>query len=70
MITFFFQPGPVRNYEEAKRSDTTAFARFFHHLLSRGIYFPPSQFEAAFVSTALSQANISATAQAIREFQA
>jgi glutamate-1-semialdehyde 2,1-aminomutase len=70
MITFFFQPGPVRNYEEAKRSDTAAFARFFHHLLDHGIYFPPSQFEAAFLSTALSPADLSATARAIREFRA
>ncbi|HEY6986802.1 MAG TPA: glutamate-1-semialdehyde 2,1-aminomutase, partial [Bryobacteraceae bacterium] len=70
MLTFFFQPGPVRNYEEAKRSNTAAFARFFHHLLARGIYFPPSQFEALFVSTALTPANIAATVQAIREFPA
>ncbi len=70
MITFFFQPGPVRNYEDAKCSDTAAFARFFHHLLGRGIYFPPSQFEAAFLSTALSPAHLNATAQAIREFPA
>jgi glutamate-1-semialdehyde 2,1-aminomutase len=60
----------VRNYEEAKRSNTAAFARFFHHLLARGIYFPPSQFEALFVSTALTPANIAATVQAIREFPA
>jgi glutamate-1-semialdehyde 2,1-aminomutase len=68
MITFFFQSKPVRNYEEAKHSDTAVFARFFHHLLDRGIYFPPSQFEAAFVSTALTPAHLNATVQAIREF--
>ena len=50
MVTFFFNNGTVRNYEEAKRCDTARFAKFFHHLLERGIYFPPSQFEAAFVS--------------------
>ncbi|HEY3457493.1 MAG TPA: glutamate-1-semialdehyde 2,1-aminomutase, partial [Bryobacteraceae bacterium] len=50
MATFFFQDGPVRNYDDAKRSATPVFSRFFHHLLERGIYFPPSQFEAFFVS--------------------
>ncbi len=68
MLTFFFQEGPVRNYEEAKRSDTAAFGRFFHHLLERGIYFPPSQFEAAFVSAAHSAQDVAYTIQAIREF--
>lgn len=68
MITFFFEEGPVRNYGEAKRSDTAMFGRFFHHLLERGIYFPPSQFEAAFVSAAHSAADIALTTQAIKEF--
>ncbi|MDQ2711994.1 MAG: glutamate-1-semialdehyde 2,1-aminomutase [Acidobacteriota bacterium] len=70
MITFFFQNGPVRNYEDAKRSDTAAFARFFHYLLDKGIYFPPSQFEAAFLSTALSPENIATTAAAFHAFSA
>ena len=68
MLTFFFQPGPVTNYEEAKRSDTAAFGRFFHYLLERGIYFPPSQFEAAFLSTALTPQNIAQSTKAFREF--
>lgn len=68
MLTFFFQPGPVRNYDDAKQSDTAAFGRFFHHLLEHGVYFPPSQFEAAFVSTALTPANLAVTAQALRGF--
>ncbi len=70
MLTFFFQDGPVKNYEDAKRSDTAAFGRFFHHLLERGVYFPPSQFEAAFLSTALTPANLAATRTAIQEFAA
>ena len=70
MLTFFFQDGPVKNYEDAKRSDTAAFGRFFHHLLERGVYFPPSQFEAAFLSTALTPANLAATRTAIHEFAA
>ena len=68
MHTLFFQEGPVRNYEEAKRSDTEAFGRFFHHLLDRGVYFPPSQFESGFLSSAHTPQDIVYTANAIREF--
>ena len=68
MLTFFFQTGPVRNYQEAKRSDTALFARFFHHLLDEGIYFPPSQFEAAFVSAALTGRELAAATRAFRSF--
>ncbi|HEY1947564.1 MAG TPA: glutamate-1-semialdehyde 2,1-aminomutase [Bryobacteraceae bacterium] len=68
MLTFFFHPGPVTNYEDAKRSDTALFGKFFHHLLDRGVYFPPSQFEAAFLSAAHSSEDIAYTKQAIRGF--
>jgi glutamate-1-semialdehyde 2,1-aminomutase len=68
MYTFFFQPGPVKNYEDAKRSDTAAFSRFFHHLLERGVYFPPSQYEAGFVSAAHTPADIDHTVNAIANF--
>ena len=68
MHTLFFQEGPVRNYEEAKRSDTKAFGRFFHHLLDRGVYFPPSQFESGFLSSAHTPQDIAYTANVIREF--
>ncbi len=68
MVTFFLQEGPVRNYREAKLSDTVSFGRLFHHLLERGIYFPPSQFEAAFLSAALTPAHISKTKAAIHKF--
>lgn len=70
MVTFFFHPGPVRNYEEAKKSDTAAFAKFFHHSLDRGVYLPPSQFEAMFLSTAHSPRDIAFTKSAILEFAA
>jgi glutamate-1-semialdehyde 2,1-aminomutase len=70
MFTMFFQHGPVRNYEDAKRSSTGQFSRFFHFLLDRGVYLPPSQFEAAFVSTAHTPRDISYTASVIAEFQA
>jgi glutamate-1-semialdehyde 2,1-aminomutase len=68
MATFFFQEGPVRDYEDAKRSATPIFSRFFHHLLERGVYFPPSQFEAFFVSAAHTPEDIEYTRRAIADF--
>ncbi len=67
MFTIFFQAGPVRNYEEAKQSDTAQFGRFFHELLNRGVYFPPSQFEAAFVSAVHTPQDVSFTREVIAE---
>jgi glutamate-1-semialdehyde 2,1-aminomutase len=67
MFTLFFTDCPVTDYESAKRSDTVRFARYFHAMLERGIYLPPSQFEAAFVSAAHSEQDIQRTAAAIRE---
>ena len=52
MLTLFFHDGPVHNYDDARRSDTRLFARFFWEMLARGVYLPCSQFEAAFVSAA------------------
>jgi glutamate-1-semialdehyde 2,1-aminomutase len=68
MFTVFMQPGPVTDFESAKRSDTARFSRLFHFLLERGIYFPPSQFEAGFISAAHTDRQIAQTAQALREF--
>jgi glutamate-1-semialdehyde 2,1-aminomutase len=70
MATFFCQRGPVRDFEQAKRSDTELFARFFHHLLEHGVYFPPSQFEAAFISAAHTPQDIAYTRQVIQDFAA
>ena len=67
MITLFFTPGPVTDYASAKSSDTALFARFFHAMLERGVYFPPAQFEAAFVSLAHSPGDIDATVSAVRD---
>jgi glutamate-1-semialdehyde 2,1-aminomutase len=67
MLTLFFHDGPVHNYEEAKQSDTKLFARFFWEMLARGVYLPCSQFEAAFVSAAHSEADIEHTVEAARE---
>jgi glutamate-1-semialdehyde 2,1-aminomutase len=52
LLTLFFSGDPVRNYEDAKRSDTRRFAAFFHQMLERGVFLAPSQFEALFVSAA------------------
>jgi glutamate-1-semialdehyde 2,1-aminomutase len=64
MFTWFFQPGPVGDWETAAKSDTQAFARFHRGMLERGIYLPPSQFEAMFVSAAHSEEDIEETIQA------
>ncbi len=68
MITFFFTAQPVTDYESAKRSDTGRFAEFHRWLLERGVYWPPSQFEAAFVSAAHTEEDIAQTAEVVREF--
>jgi glutamate-1-semialdehyde 2,1-aminomutase len=63
MLTAFFTDAPVVDYESAKRSDTARYARYFHAMLARGVFLAPSQFEAAFVSLAHSDADL-ATAEA------
>ena len=67
MLTLFFHDGPVENYEDAKRSDTKLFGRFFWEMLARGVYLPCSQFEAAFVSAVHTDADIDHTVQAASE---
>ncbi len=67
LATVFFTPGPVRNYADAKRSDTKRYAKFFREMLERGIFLAPSQFEAAFVSAAHTSADIDRTLAAARE---
>jgi len=64
MLTLFFSDALVTDFASAKRADTVRFARFFHGLLARGIYWPPSQFEAAFVSLAHTPADIEKTVAA------
>ena len=61
MFTVFFAQAPITDYEAAARADTTLYARFFHQMLSQGVYFPPSQFEAAFVSVAHTHRDIQST---------
>jgi glutamate-1-semialdehyde 2,1-aminomutase len=67
MFTIFFCRGPVTDYASAKASDTARFARFFHGMLRRGVYLPPAQFEAAFVSLAHTELDVDNTLRAARE---
>ena len=67
MWTLFFAPGPVADYDSAVRSDTARFARFFWGMMDRGIYLPCSQFEAAFLSAAMTDAHVDETVAAARE---
>ena len=65
MFTIFFTTTTVIDYETATKADTRLYARFFHEMLSQGIYLPPSQFEAAFVSLAHSYKDIQLTVNAV-----
>ena len=67
MMTWFFTDQPVTDSATAKSSDIKAFGRFFHAMLDRGIYLPPSQYEALFVSAAHTEADIARTVDAARE---
>ena len=67
MMTWFFTDQNVTDAQSAKLSDIKKFGKFFHAMLERGIYLPPSQYEALFVSTAHSDADISRTIEAARE---
>jgi glutamate-1-semialdehyde 2,1-aminomutase len=64
LFTVFFSSTPVTDYASARKADAQRYARFFHVLLDTGVYFPPSQFEATFVSAAHSEADLDATVRA------
>jgi glutamate-1-semialdehyde 2,1-aminomutase len=66
MFTLFFNPGPVTDYASAVKSDTSRYAKFFNAMLKAGIYLPPSQFEACFLSTEHSGKHISQTVATVR----
>ena len=66
MMTLFFNPGDVTGWQSVSVSDKQGFARFFHRMLDEGVYLPPSPFEAMFISTAHSDADIQATIDAAR----
>lgn len=67
MWTLFFSEHAVDNYDDAKRCDTTKFAKYFQGMLGRGVMLPPSQFEACFISAAHTDAAIAHTVAAARD---
>lgn len=67
MLTVFFTKEQVTNYEAAQQANTELFSRYFHQMLANGIYWPPSQFEAAFISDAHTDADIWATVGAVNK---
>jgi glutamate-1-semialdehyde 2,1-aminomutase len=66
MFTVFFTDGPVTGWPTADKCDRKKYGTFFHGLLQRGVYFPPAQFEACFVSLAHGEAELNATLEAAR----
>ena len=64
MFTWFFQSGEVRDWDTASKSDTQAFAKFHRGMLDSGVYLPPSQYEAIFVSAAHTREDIQKTVEA------
>ena len=67
LLTPFFTDQPVRDFRGAMTSDTARYGRFFQAMLARGIYIPPAQFEAWFLSAAHTERDIAATVKAARD---
>lgn len=67
MFTWFFTPGPVTDWNSASKSDTAAFGKFFRNMLDAGVYLPPSQFEAAFLSAAHTEEDVQKTIDAAKQ---
>jgi len=68
MLTLFCREKPVRDYDDARANATDRYAALFRHLLERGIYVAPSQFEAMFVSLAHTDADVDRTVEAVADF--
>ena len=68
MVSLFFTAGPVTDFASAAGSDTGAFKDFFWHMISRGVYLAPSQYEAGFISTAHSEEDLERTFEAASEW--
>lgn len=66
MFTWFFQNGPVTDWDSASRSDTEAFGKFFRAMLDGGVYLPPSQYEAAFLGAAHTEEDVRRTVEAAK----
>jgi glutamate-1-semialdehyde 2,1-aminomutase len=69
MLTLFMRDDPVRDYDDARAADTERYGALFRHLLERGIYVAPSQFEAMFVSLAHSAEDVDRTVEAVADFR-
>jgi glutamate-1-semialdehyde 2,1-aminomutase len=67
MFTWFFTPEPVTDWDSASKSNTEAFGRFFRSMLDSGVYLPPSQYEAAFLSAAHTEQDIQQTIAAAKQ---
>jgi len=67
MFTWFFQKGPVTDWDSASKSNTEAFGKFFRSMLDAGVYLPPSQYEAAFLGAAHSEEDVQRTIAAAKE---
>ena len=68
LATLFMADGAVHNFDDAQRSDTERYGALFRHLLERGIYIAPSQFEAMFLSLAHGDKEIDRTVEAVADF--
>ncbi len=68
MVSIFFTEGPVTDFSTAARADTEAFKDFFWHMLRRGVYLAPSQYEAGFISAVHSEEDLERTFEAAREW--
>ncbi len=67
MFTWFFQKGPVTDWDSASKSNTEAFGKFFHAILDAGVYLPPSQYEAAFLGATHSEEDVQRTIAAAKQ---
>ena len=68
MVSIYFNGGPVTDFDSAAASDTAVFRDFFWHMISRGVYLAPSQYEAGFISTAHSEEDLQRTCEAASEW--
>jgi glutamate-1-semialdehyde 2,1-aminomutase len=67
MFTWFFQKGPVTDWDSASKSNTEAFGKFFHAMLDAGVYLPPSQYEAAFLGSTHAEEDVQRTVAAAKQ---
>lgn len=69
LLCVFFTEGPVRTYADARRSDTARYGRYFRHMLDRGIYLAPAQFEAMFLGACHTDEDVDRTIEAAKAFR-